>query len=74
MFMVFWLEDCVNPYARDFQMSEALQFMESLRKAPAVSFIVMASENPNSVGKPGAEYSWCGHGDAQVMYSGQDDK
>lgn len=66
MFMVYWTEWGDNPRAREFasdQMSEALQFMESLRKAPAVSFVVMASENPNSVGKPGAaaagaDYNW----------------
>jgi hypothetical protein len=45
------------------KLSNALAFMNNLRNDPDVSFVVMASENPNSVGKPGAaaagaDYNW----------------
>lgn len=45
------------------KMSDALKFMEELRKDERNSFVVMASENPNSVGKPGVDevgpdYNW----------------
>lgn len=45
------------------QLLDALQFSNELRMSPLNSFIVMASENPNSVGKQGAvaagpDYDW----------------
>lgn len=74
MFVVYWLEagpDGSEPGFNCFaenEMSEALRFMEELRTAQregarGVAFITMCSENPNSVGKPGAadpgaDYNW----------------
>lgn len=73
MYMVYWT-DAVNgvptPQARAFgttEMTAAMQFMEELRgrqrAGQAVSMIVMASENPNSIGpsgvaQAGADYAW----------------
>ena len=73
MYMVYWTEtqDALQKPAQAlFPASElraALQFMEELRQrqrgGEAVSFIVMASENPDSVGHRGAadpapDYKW----------------
>jgi hypothetical protein len=70
MFKVYWTEsrDDNNDYPCsegffDDQLSEALKFMEGLRATPNVGFVVMASENPNSVGKAGVagagpDYNW----------------
>lgn len=59
-FMVFWLEqlhasDRAQPGARHFEMdemSDALKFMEELRKSNA-QFVTMASQTANLVGKAG---------------------
>jgi hypothetical protein len=59
-FMVFWLDkypssDRFTPNARHFEMNEmsnALKFMEELRKASA-QFVTMVSQNSSSVGKAG---------------------
>jgi hypothetical protein len=74
MFVVYWLDG--NPDAegsaqfRRFDpasLAEALRFAETLRKRQAdgddLSFITLCSENPQSVGKPGAAdppagYDW----------------
>ena len=46
------------------QMSEALKYMEVLRKAGDIYYIGMVAENTESVGKPGVsdklpdDYSW----------------
>ena len=73
MYMVYWTEvgdGTAEPKSRDFastEMSEAMQFMEGLRKRQRegddVCFITMCSENPNSVGHPGVadpdpDYNW----------------
>jgi hypothetical protein len=73
MYMVYWTEltDLLQaPSQALFPASElraALQFMEELRQrqraGEALSFIVMASENPDSVGHAGAadpapDYKW----------------
>ena len=73
MYMVYWTEateELPKPAQALFPANElraALQFMEELRQrqraGEAVNFIVMASENPDSVGQPGAadpapDYKW----------------
>jgi hypothetical protein len=74
MFVVYWLEGPfdTNGYARfeRFEadaLAQALAFAESLRKRRAdgdeVRFVTLCSENPQSVGKPGAaepraDYDW----------------
>jgi hypothetical protein len=73
MYMVYWTEaedELQTPAQALFPASElraALQFMEELRQrqrgGEPVSFIVMASENPDSVGHAGAadpsqDYKW----------------
>ena len=73
MYMVYWTEsghEQQTPAQRLFPASDlraALQFMEDLRQrqraGESVSFIVMASENPDSVGHAGAadpapDYKW----------------
>lgn len=73
MFMVYWTEvqgELEHPQSRKFeldQMTEALQYMESLRKKQrmtgGICHITMSSENPNSVGLPGVDvtgddYDW----------------
>ena len=73
MYMVYWTEVYDNLrtpgqelFASD-DLRAALQFMEELRlrqrAGEPVSFIVMASENPDSVGHAGAadalpDYKW----------------
>ena len=73
MYMVYWTE-LVDQLQRPAQalfpatdLRAALQFMEELRQrqrsGEPVSFIVLASENPNSVGQAGAadpapNYMW----------------
>lgn len=70
MFAVYWLrtmdwnEDV--PHIEQFwpeEMSDALKYMEELRRDPKNRFVTMCSENPNSVGKPGvadpsSDYNW----------------
>jgi len=73
MYMVYWTIDdgaTRTPQARAFEsnaMSAAMQFMETLRTrqraGEGVCFVTMASENPHSVGHPGAAdpspgYAW----------------
>ena len=73
MYMVYWTEvddGNAEPKSREFpssDMSAAMQFMEALRKRQreggGICFITMCSENPNSVGHPGAadpgpDYNW----------------
>jgi hypothetical protein len=73
MYMVYWTEiisDTRTPYHQLFPSSdlrEALQFMEVLRQrqraGEPVCFIVLSSENPDSVGHAGAadphpDYKW----------------
>lgn len=73
MFMIFWSElvsDAMQPHCQAFgndEMSQALKFSESLRTrkyaGEPLYFIVMASENPDCVGKQGfdvtgPDYDW----------------
>jgi hypothetical protein len=73
MYMVYWTEiisDTRTPYHQLFpsnDLREALQFMEELRQrqraGEPVCFIVLSSENPDSVGHAGAadphpDYKW----------------
>ena len=73
MYMVYWTElvdQLPKPTQALFSADElraALQFMEELRQrkrsGEPVSFIVLASENPDSVGQAGAadpapDYKW----------------
>lgn len=71
MFMVYWTQNdtgaAQNKQFESSQMTEALKYTEELRKKQredgSVSFVTFASENPNSVGKPGvadvgADYNW----------------
>ena len=64
MFKVYWTKSSGDPESAGFEnLSEVLKFMEDLRSEPGNSFVVMASENPNSVGKPGVDevgpdYNW----------------
>lgn len=79
MYVVYWIEptpqctglpDLGGASARQFdsdQLKEALDFMEALRRrqraGEPVGFITMCSENPQSVGPPGAadpspDYHW----------------
>jgi hypothetical protein len=64
-FMVFWMQiDSVfadrhmRASARHFEpneMSSALAFVEALRKEGLAQFVTMASQDANSVGKPGVD-------------------
>ena len=73
MYMIYWTEiidDTRNPYQASFSQTDlraALQFMEKLRQrqraGDPVCFVVMSSENPDSVGHAGAadphpDYNW----------------
>lgn len=70
MFMVYWTAQHhgyePKPNSRAFdsdKMLDALDFIKELRDNSINTFVVMASENPNSVGKPGvaaagADYDW----------------
>lgn len=73
MYMVYWISadaDGSSPQAKAFDSSElsaALAFMEALRARQrsdeGVGFVTMCSENPDSVGHPGAadpspDYAW----------------
>ncbi|KND61860.1 hypothetical protein BVER_05918c [Candidatus Burkholderia verschuerenii] len=74
MFVVYWLAPCNGDASEaHFQrfdadaLADALQFAESLRKRQAlgedIGFVTLCSENPQSVGKPGAadpaaDYDW----------------
>lgn len=73
MYMVYWSEmesDKLQPHNRLFgsnDMTDALRFSESLRArkyaGEPVYLVVMASENPNCVGKQGfdvtgPDYDW----------------
>jgi len=73
MYMVYWStggEEGWLPQSRGFpseDMVGAMKFMEELRArqrdGEAIAFVVLSSENPHSVGKPGVadpdpEYSW----------------
>lgn len=66
MYKVYWTED--GPQSKDFDdLKMSLQFCEEKRTIQRnggnVGFVVMVSENPNSVGHPGAadvgpDYDW----------------
>lgn len=73
MYMVYWTVvdgETKYPHAKEFDsrdMSAALTFMEGLRekqrKGEGICFVTLASENPHSVGHPGAadpspDYNW----------------
>ena len=73
MYLVYWTlveQEQQTPHARAFdssQLREAMQFMEELRSrqraGEGVCFVVMSSENPNSVGhagvaETGPDYAW----------------
>lgn len=73
MYMVYWTEvddeksvAHGHAFAAD-EMRAAMHFMEELRgrqrAGEAIAFVVMSSENPNSVGHPGVadpspDYNW----------------
>jgi hypothetical protein len=65
MFRVYFTQDR-RAYYCDFpadKMSDALSYMETLRKDENNSFVTFCSENPQSVGKPGvaevgSDYNW----------------
>jgi len=55
-YMVFWFRqgpEC--EYFEPSQMTEALALMNELRKDPSNEFVTFASQDPNSVGKPGVD-------------------
>jgi hypothetical protein len=64
-FLVFWMqrekghhENGVFPHGQWFapnEMSAALRYMEILRSSASNHFVTMASQNSNSVGKPGVD-------------------
>ena len=66
MYKIYWTEN--GPQSEDInELKEALQFCEEKRKMQRegknISFITLVSENPNSVGNPGADdvsadYDW----------------
>lgn len=73
MYMVYWTQlndDTATAHGREFEssdMSAALRFMEELRtrqrQGEGICFVTMSSENPHSVGHPGAadphpDYNW----------------
>jgi hypothetical protein len=73
MYMVYWSavhEDGLEAKSRTFTgelLEEPLAFVRELRRegdeTGKIRFVIMCSENPNSVGKPGAEmagpeYDW----------------
>jgi len=73
MYMVYWTSvdpDAQSPQAKAFDstdLSAALAFMETLRSrqraGEGICFVTMCSENPDSVGHPGAadpkpDYAW----------------
>ncbi|HEY0844700.1 MAG TPA: hypothetical protein VGE12_05005 [Noviherbaspirillum sp.] len=73
MFMVYWTEirhEKASAHGREFDTSDmggALRFMEELRtrqrQGEGICFVTMSSENPQSVGHPGAadphpDYNW----------------
>jgi hypothetical protein len=73
MYMIYWSQNDTGiavPKSELFNSDEmliAMKFMEDLRKrqhaGEPLGFIGMVSENPNSVGKPGAadvdaDYNW----------------
>lgn len=53
MFKVYWSNNSVPQSYDAAEIVEALNFAESLRKNEANSFVTIASENPDMVGKPG---------------------
>jgi hypothetical protein len=69
-YMVYWVDitgETFFPFHSHFEMnemSEALAFMEDLRKNTDVAYVTFVSQNPDSVGKPGVsdklpdDYSW----------------
>ena len=69
-FMVYWVNitgEKFWPEQRHYEMhemTEALSFVEVLRKNPDVAYVTFVSQNPDSVGKPGVsdklpeDYSW----------------
>lgn len=56
-YMVFWAEDgdVWNEFFEPTEMSQALTFMADLRKIDGVEFVTLASQNSDSVGKPGVD-------------------
>lgn len=73
MYMVYWTktqEEHSTVHGQSFaseEMSAALKFMEELRRrqreGEPICFVTMSSENPHSVGHPGAadpspDYNW----------------
>lgn len=73
MYMVYWTlveQQRSMPHAKAFepsQLREAMQFMEELRTrqraGEGIRFVVMSSENPDSVGpsgvaETGPDYAW----------------
>lgn len=56
-YMVFWADN-KGPncqYFGDNEMTDALAFMNSLRQNEENQFVTFASQNANSIGKPGVD-------------------
>ena len=56
-YMVFWIDN-IGPnceYFDDYQMSEALAFMNAIRQDKQNEFVTFASQNTNSIGSPGVD-------------------
>ena len=60
-YMVYWIEEIdgtwfpQSEFCAPNEMTRALQVMDNLRKHGHVQFVTMASQNSNSVGKPGVD-------------------
>ena len=58
-YVVYWIEEIDGEwipqaeFCAPNEMTRALQVMENLRQLGQVQFVTMASQNSNSVGKPG---------------------
>lgn len=56
-YMVFWVDN-IGPHSEYFgdnEMTEALAFTNSLRQNNENQFVTFASQNANSIGKPGVD-------------------
>lgn len=63
-YMVYWMEDTEShlgishpqfEFFKSNEMTEALNFMNGLRKRDDVEFVTFVSQNADSVGKPGVD-------------------
>lgn len=56
-YMVFWVDNAGPKcqYFGDNEMSDALAYMNQLRQNEDNQFVTFASQNTNSIGKPGVD-------------------